>query len=83
MFMALSSIWMLLLLFGSSAFLVPSLSALSFAFGARYLLYGAKSHGMITKVNDLALIGLGFLVGYPIASASGKNNEQFISSKIF
>jgi hypothetical protein len=86
MFMALSSIWTLLLLFGSSAFLVPSLSALSFAFGdafgARYLLYGAKSHDVITKVNDLTLIGLGFLVGYPIASASGKNNEQFVLSKI-
>ncbi|KAG2615913.1 hypothetical protein PVAP13_3NG054016 [Panicum virgatum] len=74
MFMALSSIWMLLLLFGTAAFLVPSLYTLSLAFGdafgARYLLYGAKSLDAITGVNDLALVGLGYLVGYPIASAS-------------
>ena len=78
MFMALSSIWMLLLLFGTSAFLVPSLYTLSLAFGdafgARYLLYGAKSLDAITGVNDLALVGLGYLVGYPIASASGKKS---------
>jgi hypothetical protein len=76
MFMALSSIWMLLLLFGTSAFLVPSLYTLSLAFGdafgARYLLYGTKSLDAITRVNDLALVGMGYLVGYPIASASGK-----------
>ncbi|CAL4903290.1 unnamed protein product [Urochloa decumbens] len=74
MFMALSSIWMLLLLFGTSAFLVPSVYTLSFAFGdafgARHLLYGAKSLDAISRVNDLALVGLGYLVGYPIASAS-------------
>ncbi|KAK3137731.1 hypothetical protein QOZ80_5BG0456460 [Eleusine coracana subsp. coracana] len=74
LFMALSSIWMLLLLFGSSAFLVPSLYALSFAigdvFGARHLLYGTKSLDMIARVNDVTLVGLGFLVGGPIASAS-------------
>lgn len=70
MFMALSSIWMLLLLFGTSAFLVPSLCILSLtfgdAFGARYLLYGAKSFDVITRVNDMVLIGLGYLIGYPI-----------------
>ncbi|TVU18324.1 hypothetical protein EJB05_34414 [Eragrostis curvula] len=74
MFMALSSIWMLLLLFGSSAFLIPSLYALTLAFGdtfgARYLLYGANSLDSITRVNDLTLVGLGYLIGYPIASAS-------------
>ncbi|CAN6331129.1 unnamed protein product [Urochloa humidicola] len=74
MFMALSSIWISLLLFGTSAFLVPSLYTLSLAFGdvfgARHLLYGANSLDSITRVNDLALVGLGYLVGYPIASAS-------------
>lgn len=74
MLLALSSIWMLLLLFGTSAFLVPSLYILSLtfgdAFGARYFLYGAKSLDMITRVNDMVLVGLGYLVGYPIASAS-------------
>lgn len=74
MLLALSSIWMLLLLFGTSAFLVPSLYTLSLAFGdafgARYFLYGAKSLDMITRVNDMVLVGLGYLVGYPIASAS-------------
>lgn len=79
MFMALSSIWMLLLLFGTSAFLVPSLYTLSLAFGdafgARHLLYGAESLDAITRVNDLALVGLGYLVGYPIASASGENAD--------
>ncbi|OEL29018.1 hypothetical protein BAE44_0009966 [Dichanthelium oligosanthes] len=85
MFMALSSIWMLLLLFGTSAFLVPSLYTLSLAFGdvfgARYLLYGAKSLDAITRVNDLALVVLGYLVGYPIASASGK--KSILSASIW
>lgn len=72
--MALSSIWMLLLLFGTSAFLVPSFYTLSRAFGdafgTRFLLYGAKSLDGVTRVNDMVLIGLGYLIGYPVASAS-------------
>jgi len=82
MFMALSSIWMLLLLFGTSAFLVPSLYTLSIAFGdvfgARHLLYSEKSLDAITRVNDLVLVGLGHLVGYPIASASGEDADMSI-----
>lgn len=72
--MALSSIWMLLLLFGTSALLVPTFHTLSRAFGdafgTRFLLYGAKSLDGITRANDMVLVGLGYLVGYPIASAS-------------
>uniref|UniRef100_A0A0A9D5E9 Uncharacterized protein n=1 Tax=Arundo donax TaxID=35708 RepID=A0A0A9D5E9_ARUDO len=86
MFMALSSIWLSLLLFGTSAFLVPSLYTLSLAFGdtfgARYLLYGAKSVDMITRVNDLALLGLGYLVGYPIASASVGALQGLLSNNL-
>jgi hypothetical protein len=74
--MALSSIWMLLLLFGTSALLVPTFNTLSRAFGdafgTRFLLYGAKSLDGITRANDMVLFGLGYLVGYPIASASRK-----------
>lgn len=84
MFMALSSIWMLLLLFGTSAFLVPTLYTLSIAigdvFGARHLLYGEKSLDAVTRVNDLALVGLGYLVGYPIASASGEDADMLLIS---
>ncbi|KAM3406129.1 hypothetical protein ACQJBY_000275 [Aegilops geniculata] len=74
MFMALSSIWTLLLLFGTSAFLVPSFYTLSLAFGdafgARSLFSAAKSLDGITRVNHMVLIGLGYLIGYPVASAS-------------
>uniref|UniRef100_A0ACD5TZ48 Uncharacterized protein n=1 Tax=Avena sativa TaxID=4498 RepID=A0ACD5TZ48_AVESA len=73
LFMVLSSIWMLLLLFGTSAFLVPSFylsRAFGDIFGTRFLLYGTKSLDGITRVNDMVLIGLSYLVGYPIASAS-------------
>jgi hypothetical protein len=84
MFMALSSIWMLLLLFGTSAVLVPTLYTLSIAFGdvfgARHLLYGEKSLDAVTRVNDLALVGLGYLVGYPIASASGEDADMLLIS---
>ena len=77
MFMALSSIWMLLLLFGTSALLVPTFHTLSRAFGdafgMRFLLYGSKSLDGVTRMNDMVLIGLGYLIGYPVASASGKN----------
>ncbi|EMS54420.1 hypothetical protein TRIUR3_00721 [Triticum urartu] len=74
MFMALSSIWTLLLLLGTSAFLVPSFYTLSLAFGdafgARSLFSAAKSLDGITRVNHMVLIGLGYLIGYPVASAS-------------
>jgi hypothetical protein len=67
---------MLLLLFGTSALLVPTFHTLSQTFGdvfgTRFLMYGAKSLDGITRVNDMVLIGLGYLIGYPIASASGK-----------
>ena len=80
MFMALSSIWTLLLLFGTSAFLVPSFYTLSLAFGdafgARSLFSGAKSLDGITRVNHMVLIGLGYLIGYPVASASGKGSSS-------
>lgn len=86
MFMALSSIWMLLLLFGTSAFLVPTLYTLSIAigdvFGARHLLYGEKSLDAVTRVNDLALVGLGYLVGYPIASASVGALQGLLSNNL-
>ncbi|XP_015692738.2 PGR5-like protein 1B, chloroplastic [Oryza brachyantha] len=86
MFMALSSIWMLLFLFGTSAFLVPSLCILSLtfgdAFGARYLLYGAKSFDAITRANDMVLIGLGYLIGYPIASASAGALQGLLTNNL-
>lgn len=44
-------------------------------FGARYALHYEKSPiEMLTVVNGMLLIGLGYLVGYPVASASGKIN---------
>jgi hypothetical protein len=38
-------------------------------------LYGAKSLDGITRANDMVLFGLGYIVGYPIASASRKNSS--------
>lgn len=74
---ALASVWILLFLFGSSAILVPVVyaigQALNEAMHSRDLFYmGRSPFDMIMMLNAGLFIGLGCLVGYPVASASGK-----------
>lgn len=74
---ALASVWMLLLAFGTSAILVPTIYSLSLAlsdiFNLRYFFYGGRSpFELVMMVNGFLIMGLGCLIGYPIASASGK-----------
>ncbi|CAL9055946.1 unnamed protein product [Musa banksii] len=73
---ALASVWMLLLAFGTSAILVPTIYSLSLAlsdiFNLRYFFYGGRSlFELFMMVNGFLIMGLGCLIGYPIASASG------------
>ncbi|CAL9192744.1 unnamed protein product [Musa hybrid cultivar] len=73
---ALASVWMLLLAFGTSAILVPTIYSLSLAlsdiFNLRYFFYGGRSpFELVMMVNGFLIMGLGCLIGYPIASASG------------
>ncbi|XP_065013149.1 uncharacterized protein LOC135585157 isoform X3 [Musa acuminata AAA Group] len=72
---ALASVWMLLLAFGTSAILVPTIYSLSLAlsdiFNLRYFFYGGRSpFELFMMVNGFLIMGLGCLIGYPIASAS-------------
>lgn len=74
---ALASVWMLLFVFGSSAILVPVIYAVVRAVNdvseSRYFYHDERSPFDIFMIVNVALfIGLGFLVGYPVASASGK-----------
>ncbi|XP_072984587.1 uncharacterized protein [Typha latifolia] len=73
--LALGSVWMLLLVLGTSVCLVPTIYAISLAFngifGSRNVLNGGKSpFEELKMVNDMLFMGLGYLIGYPIASAS-------------
>ncbi|THU50796.1 hypothetical protein C4D60_Mb06t24090 [Musa balbisiana] len=73
---ALASVWMLLLAFGTSAILVPTIYSLNLAlsdiFNLRYFFYGGRSpFELFMMVNGFLIMGLGCLIGYPIASASG------------
>ncbi|WOL00701.1 PGR5-like protein 1A, chloroplastic isoform X1 [Canna indica] len=72
---ALASVWMLLLAFGTSAILVPIIYSISLALSdmvdLSYFLYSSRSQfELITMVNCCLSIGLGCLIGFPIASAS-------------
>ncbi|KAF3330494.1 PGR5-like protein 1B [Carex littledalei] len=72
---ALVSIWLLLLTFGTSAFLIPAAysikSALREAFTSIFVVDQWKSPlEMLNAVSNTLLVGMGYLIGYPIASAS-------------
>lgn len=73
--LALATVWILLLAFGSFAFLVPTILTISAAledtFNSRFFLSGKKYPFDFTPMLNSALFaGLGFSVGYPIASSS-------------
>ncbi|CAL9207443.1 unnamed protein product [Musa hybrid cultivar] len=72
---ALASVWLVLLAFGSSAILVPVICIITLAFAdainSRYYLYSEIStFGSLLMVNKNLILGLGHLVGYPLAFAS-------------
>ncbi|RRT54934.1 hypothetical protein B296_00034663, partial [Ensete ventricosum] len=72
---ALASVWLALLAFGSSAILVPAICIITLAFAdainSRYYLYSERStFGSLMTVNKTLVLGLGHLVGYPLAFAS-------------
>ena len=73
---ALASVWVLILAFGSSACLVPIIYTVGLAyqdaFGSGFS-YGnqASTLGFLAMANGILFMALGFVIGYPIASASG------------
>lgn len=79
--------WTLLLLFGSSAILVPIVYALGQAFKdaihSRYFLSSGRSPFDILMMSNLGLfIALGFLIGYPVASASVKALQGLLKNDL-
>ncbi|GMY10891.1 PGR5-like protein 1B, chloroplastic isoform X1 [Fagus crenata] len=74
---ALASVWVLILAFGSSACLVPIIYTVGLAyqdaFGSGFS-YGnqASTLGFLAMANGILFMALGFVIGYPIASASVK-----------
>lgn len=62
-------------MFGASAFLVPTIYAISFAVkhtsDSRDFLYNGRSpFESLKTLNVVLFMGLGYLIGYPVASAS-------------
>lgn len=72
----LASIWILFLAFGSSACLVPMVYTVSLAYqeafnpGFSYI----NQTFAFSMLNAILFMALGSVIGYPIASASGKLN---------
>lgn len=86
MVLALVSIWLLLFTFGTSAFLIPAAfsikSSVNDAFTSIFVLDQWRSPlEMLSTVSNTLLMGIGYLIGYPIASASGCN-FCFLSIKL-
>jgi hypothetical protein len=87
MVLALASTWTVFLAFGSLACLGP----ISYTVGMAYqnafdsgLSYRSQTSvfGFLASVNSILFIVLGFVIGYPVASASG-NNFHFYSTSLF
>eukprot|EP00268_Persea_americana_P030316 TRINITY_DN2936_c0_g1_i2.p1 TRINITY_DN2936_c0_g1~~TRINITY_DN2936_c0_g1_i2.p1 ORF type:complete len:288 (+),score=36.65 TRINITY_DN2936_c0_g1_i2:2353-3216(+) len=73
--LALASVWTFLLMLSSLALLIPVVYTIGLAyqdaFGSRLFSNNARSAvDVIAVVNDTLFMGLGSLIGYPIASAS-------------
>lgn len=78
MVFALASTWALIFAFGSSACVGPSLYTVSLAYQNALnlgLSYGSQTSvvGLLFMVNSVIFMALGFVIGYPVASASGKH----------
>ncbi|KAJ6849278.1 PGR5-like protein 1B, chloroplastic [Iris pallida] len=83
----LASVWILLLLFGSSAVLVPIVYALSQAFKdaihSRYFLSSDRSpFDILMMLNFGLFIALGYLIGYPVASASVQALQDLLKNDL-
>lgn len=75
--LALGIIWILILAFGSSICFVPIIYTFFLAYQdafSRGISYGshASVSGFLAAVNVILFMAVGSLIGYPIASASGK-----------
>lgn len=78
MIFALASTWILFLAFGSSVCVGPMLYTVSMAYNTAFnsgLSYVNRASGLgfLAMVNNIIFMALGCVIGYPIASASGKN----------
>ena len=82
MAIALASLWSLFLALGCSACVSPIFYTVSTAYHRAFdsgLSYGSPSSsglGLLFVVNSIIFMALGFVIGYPVASASGKNYFQ-------
>lgn len=80
MVFALASTWTLIFAFGSSACVGPILYTVTLAYQNAFdlgLSYGTSQASELRPlfmVNTVIFMALGFVIGYPVASASGKKN---------
>ena len=77
MVFALASTWALILAFGCSACIGPVWYTVNMAYQNAFdpgSSYGGQASGLefLFMVNSFFLIALGLVIGYPVASASGK-----------
>ncbi|XP_077238994.1 PGR5-like A protein [Tasmannia lanceolata] len=69
--LALASTWIFFLLFGSFLFLMPTFYTISLAYqDALFLRFSSNSARLAFDFFAILFMGLGFVIGYPIASAS-------------
>ncbi|CAA6654995.1 unnamed protein product [Spirodela intermedia] len=85
--LALASIWILLLTFGSIVFLLPTFYMISMtykdAFKSSLLLDNVRSPlQWLSVTNAFLLMGLGFLIGLPVSSASAKALNRLLSNDL-
>ena len=78
MVFALASTWAMFLAFGSLACVGPVSYTVGMAYQNAFdsgLSLGSQTPGLgfLAVVNSLIFVGLGFVIGYPVASASGKD----------
>lgn len=81
MAVALASLWSLFLALGCSACVWPILYTVSTAYQKAFdsggFSYGSQASGGVLFVfNGIILTALGLVIGYPVASASGKLNDK-------
>lgn len=75
---ALASIWILIFAFGSSICLGPTIYTAVLAYQdafSRGISYGSQASvsGFLTTMNVILFLAVASLIGYPVASASGKS----------
>lgn len=80
--LALASIWILIFGIGSSICLVPMIYTVVLAYQDAFsqgISYGSQASvsGFLVAANVILFMAVGALIGYPVASASGKIFMQF------